>query len=139
MTGRLFIDTAFVQALFNAADQLHQRAVDWAPHLDRVAELWTTEAVLIEIGNALSATNRVGAVEFIEQVYRIPKMRVVSVDTILLNRAATLYRDRSDKQWGLTDCISFVVMSDNQLVDALTSDHHFVQAGFNALLQQSPI
>jgi predicted nucleic acid-binding protein len=61
-------------------------------------------------------------------------MKVVSVDTSLLNRGLELYQSRPDKDWGLTDCISFVVMREQNLIDALTADRHFVQAGFRALL-----
>lgn len=39
-----------------------------------------------------------------------------------------------DKEWGMTDCISFVVMQDMGIIDALTTDDHFRQAGFRALL-----
>ena len=46
-----------------------------------------------------------------------------------------LYDSRNDKQWSLTDCISFVVMQDYEITDALTGDHHFEQAGFRALLR----
>jgi uncharacterized protein len=41
---------------------------------------------------------------------------------------------RRDKEWSLTDCISFVVMKERGLTEALTADHHFEQAGFKALL-----
>ncbi|MGB7158689.1 MAG: PIN domain-containing protein [Tepidisphaeraceae bacterium] len=140
MNGRrLFIDTAFVQALFNQADALHDQARAHALSLDAAAELWTTEAVLVEVGNALSAINRAGAAAFIEQAYRTTQMRVVPVDTLLLQRAAQLYRDRPDKRWGMTDCISFIVMGDQGLTDALTTDQHFAQAGFNPLLRQSGV
>lgn len=49
-------------------------------------------------------------------------------------QALTLYQSRSDKTWGLTDCISFVVMQQHNLTDALTADRHFIQAGFRALM-----
>ena len=64
-------------------------------------------------------------------------MRVVSVDTSLLLRALELYRTRPDKTWGLTDCISFVVMQDHGLTDAVTPDTHFQQAGFRVLLVEA--
>jgi hypothetical protein len=51
--------------------------------------------------------------------------------------ADTLYFQRRDKEWSLTDCISFTVMSDEGLTDALTGDHHFEQAGFTALLRDT--
>jgi predicted nucleic acid-binding protein len=46
-----------------------------------------------------------------------------------------LYHLRPDKQWSLTDCISFLVMSEEGITEALTADHHFEQAGFVALLK----
>lgn len=76
------------------------------------------EAVLIEVGNALSAVNRTDAVQFIEQCYHTPNLRVVTVDTPLLTRALQLYRERPDQTWGLRDCISFVVMQEQGLTDA---------------------
>jgi hypothetical protein len=45
-----------------------------------------------------------------------------------------LFRQRADKAWGLTDCISFVVMREREIPEALTADEHFEQAGFVALL-----
>ncbi|MFO1096117.1 MAG: hypothetical protein U0992_22845 [Planctomycetaceae bacterium] len=63
---------------------------------------------------------------------------VVPASTSLFTRAIELYRSRSDKDWGLTDCTSFVVMHDHGLTDALTSDEHFKQAGFRVLLELEP-
>ena len=88
----------------------------------------------VEVGNALSARNRQGAVQFIRQCYRTENMIIISVDTDLLAQALSLYQSRSDKTWGLTDCISFIVMQANQLTTAVTSDRHFRQAGFLALM-----
>ena len=47
-----------------------------------------------------------------------------------------LYEQRLDKDWGLTDCISFVVMQREQIQEAFTSDKHFEQAGFIRLLHK---
>jgi len=52
----------------------------------------------------------------------------------LFDQAVTLYAARMDKEWGVTDCISFVVMQERGLTAALTTDAHFQQAGFQALL-----
>jgi predicted nucleic acid-binding protein len=90
--------------------------------------------VLVEVGNAFSAMNRGAASQFIRQCYQTPNIKVVSVDTALLSRALELYDARPDKDWGLTDCISFMVMSENSLINAATADFHFVQAGYRALL-----
>ncbi len=134
---RLFLDTAFVQALLNRNDQYHCIALSRLSELRTAKEVWTTEAILIEIGNALSAVHRQTAVRFIHQCYTTPNIQVVPVDTGLLKRALHLYDERPDKEWGLTDCISFVVMSDQHLTDAMTTDQHFIQAGFRALMREA--
>ena len=133
---RLFLDTAFVQALLNRNDQYHKIAKAHLSELRTAKEVWTTEAILIEIGNALSTAHREAAVRFINQCYATPNTRVVSVDTGLLKRALCLYDERTDKEWGLTDCISFVVMAEQNLSDAMTTDRHFIQAGFRALMRE---
>lgn len=131
---RLFVDTFFVQALLNKRDAYHDEAVAFLPRVRDASEVWTTEAILTEVGNALSGINRMAAVAFIRQCYRTSNMRVVSVDTPLLNQALHLYQMRPDKTWGLTDCISFVVMQQQSLTDVVTADNHFSQAGFRILL-----
>jgi hypothetical protein len=131
---RLFLDTVFVQALYNARDQYHDAALALLPQIEAATAVWITEATLVEVGNGLSAVNRQGAIEFIQLCYQTSNIHVVSVDSILLNRALQLYAARIDKNWGLTDCISFVVMQDQNLVEAATADLHFVQAGYQALL-----
>lgn len=131
---RLFLDTTFVQALLDRRDPLNGRARSFSPRLDPPSRLVVTEAVLVEVGNALSAYLRPAAVEFLDGCYAAENVRVVPVDTPLLSRALRLYESRPDKMWGLTDCISFVVMAEQGLTEALTADRHFVQAGFRALL-----
>ncbi|WP_375476363.1 type II toxin-antitoxin system VapC family toxin [uncultured Nostoc sp.] len=138
MTGeQIFLDTVFIQALLNARDQYHIKARTLLPRVQSALEVWVTEAVLIEVGNALSAFNRTAAIRFIQQCYQTPNMCVVSVDTQLLNRALHLYQSRLDKTWGLTDCISFIVMQEQGLIIAATADQHFVQAGYQALLLET--
>jgi len=63
-----------------------------------------------------------------------PKTYVAPARTTLFNDGLQLYTTRQDKDWSLTDCISFVVMGEYGLTEALTGDRHFQQAGFNALL-----
>lgn len=134
---RLFLDTVFIQALLNKRDQYHGIARAFVPRVRAAAAVWVTEAVLVEVGNALGAVNRPAAVQFIQQSYYTANLQVVMVDTPLLTRALQLYSERPDKTWGLTDCISFVVMWEQGLTDAVTADVHFVQAGFRALLRES--
>jgi uncharacterized protein len=130
----LFLDTAYVLALVDRRDQYHVSALALQHRLRDAAEVWTTEAVLLEIGNSLSASNRGQAVRLNRRAYETRNLRVAPLTTKPLLEALVLYESRSDKQWGLTDCISFVVMRTQDLTDALTSDHHFLQAGYRALL-----
>jgi predicted nucleic acid-binding protein len=130
---RFLLDTVFVQALLNGHDQYHSKAVALYPRIER-AEKWVTEAILIEIGDGMGGIAREAASRFIRRCYEAPDTRVIGIDQELIRRALDLYEARPDKTWGLTDCISFVVMRDHGLTDALTADKHFVQAGFRALL-----
>lgn len=135
MTGeRLFLDTAFIQALLNPRDDYYSQAKRLLPRIRAASEVWITEAIFAEVGNALSALNRNGAVQFIQQCYQTENIRIVGIDTELLIQALALYESRTDKTWGLTDCISFVVMQTQRLNEAVTADRHFVQAGFRALM-----
>lgn len=133
---RLFLDTYFVQALLNQRDSYHGRALVLLPQVKRATEVVVTEAVLAEVGNALSGTPQLRqlAAAFIRRCYAEPNMAVVPVDTALLARALELFESHGDKQWGLTDCISFIVMRDRGLLDAATGDRHFQQAGFRPLM-----
>jgi predicted nucleic acid-binding protein len=132
--NRFFLDTAYVLALLNPNDTYHKQAKALFNSMHSAREIWITEAVLIEIGNALARSNRIAAAAFIGSCYITPNVRVVSVDASLLRRGLDFYNNRGDKEWGLTDCISFIVMTDQDLKDALTTDEHFQQAGFQALL-----
>ncbi len=62
---RLFLDTAFVQALLNRRDQYHLQAKTLLDRVRNAFEILITEAILVEIGNALASINRKGAVDFI--------------------------------------------------------------------------
>jgi len=132
--SRVFLDTFFVIALLNKRDAYHDSAKSWLPVLQSVKEIWTTEVVLIEICDGLSSLNRIAAASFIHQLKRTSNINIAPASTSLINHGLTMYEERGDKVWGLTDCISFVVMNDNHLTEALTADEHFSQAGFKALL-----
>lgn len=131
---RVFVDTAFVQALLNKNDTYHEQARRLLPYIHQSHQVWITEAVLTEIANALSGSLRSSAVRFINSCYTTPNIVVQSVTTDLFHKGVTLYHQRDDKQWGLTDCISFVVMQEQGLYEAAASDKHFIQAGYTALL-----
>ncbi len=134
MSKPVFVDTQYLLALINPDDAWHERAVAAAGETrgPRV----TTEAVLIELADALCRRqHRALAAHAVEALRADPDVECVWVDRKLFGRAFELYRARPDKDWSLTDCTSFVVMSDRKIESALTSDRHFEQAGFRALLR----
>lgn len=78
--------------------------------------------------------HREAAVRLLNALENDPKVVIGSASDELYQRALEVYRDRADREWGLIYCMSFVVMNDQGLTDALTADKHFQQAGFNVLL-----
>lgn len=133
----LFLDTGFAIALASPRDQHHQCAVELATEVKANAtHLVTTHAVVLEIGNSLSKGNyRTAAVQLIASLRTDPTVEILTVDEELFDKSFTLFGNRDDKEWSLTDCISFVVMETRRITDALTPDEHFNQAGFNALMR----
>jgi predicted nucleic acid-binding protein len=136
----VFADTSFWIALCSKRDQFHAAAVVWARHCAaRKDDVVTTEAVLWEWLNAMAdSTTRATAAEGYRRVHRDPQIVVVAFDGDLITQAVSLYQAREDKDWSLTDCLSFLVMTQRQIDRALTSDHHFQQAGFRNLLRETP-
>jgi predicted nucleic acid-binding protein len=132
---KLFLDTVFIQAILNPHDQYHQIAMQFLPYIKNATAVWVTEAIFMEVGNALSCYNRSKVSAFIKQCYQTDNLSVVTITSTLFQKGLKLYESRSDKSWGLVDCFSFIVMEENQVTEALTSDIHFIQAGFQALLR----
>jgi predicted nucleic acid-binding protein len=135
--GDVFADTVYWIALVVKQDQYHQRARAWTPHL--TGRITTTALVLLETANALARPAwRASAVALIEHLRQRPDVHIVPPEPALWERGWDLYRDRPDKGWSLTDCVSFLVMQEAGLTDALTTDQHFRQAGFRAVLLEEP-
>lgn len=129
----LFADTYYFIALLSPHDAAHRRAVEYSRLIEQSV---TTEWVLLELADGLAGTkNRHLFRETRDALLTDPPAVVVPLDTALHERAVDLYVRRPDKQWSLTDCVSFLVMQDHGLTQALTADHHFEQAGFVALLK----
>ena len=135
MSDRVFVDTLFIVALINQRDAYHAQASELAKLYDGQPVI-TTDVVLLEIGNALARNFKQQAIEVIDNLLSSDETRIVRLDPQLFDRAYSLYKQYQDKEWGLIDCISFVVMRDSGVNDALTFDQHFIQAGFQALMRE---
>jgi predicted nucleic acid-binding protein len=95
----------------------------------------TSEFVLLELGNFLARSRRrTRFVKLVEELRAHPATHIVPLSPQLLNDGLAMYARRPDKHWSMTDCISFVVMEEMGLTEALTADRHFEQAGFTVLL-----
>jgi len=139
MMADLFLDTAYAIALSSPNDLFHHRAIQLADQIEAEGtHLITTRAILLEIGNALSKQHhREAAVRLLDALEADPSIEIIPLSEQLYGRALQLYRERLDKEWGLTDCVSFVVMQDRGIAEALTTDEHFQQAGFRVLMRES--
>lgn len=133
----VFLDTSYAIALSAPSDQHHDRAIVLAAELEAAnATLVTTRGVLLEIGNALSRRkHREAAVALLESLKNDDTVEIEPMTDSLYDEGLALFRSRLDKEWGLIDCCSFVVMSKRELQKALTADVHFEQSGFQALLR----
>jgi uncharacterized protein len=132
---RAFADTYYFLALLDSTEERHGDAL--AAAADGELAIVTTEWVLSEFGDAYSdPKDRADFVALYRSILLDPKISIVPSDSTLFNRGIELFEARLDKKWSLTDCISFVVMNDEGIQDALTGDKHFEQAGFLALFKQ---
>lgn len=132
----ILADTRYFVALLNRRDALHPVAYEWSQNLhDRVV---VTEYVAVEVLNYFSNTSRRGScTELILRMRTNHTYEWVAASPHSFEGGLALYRGRPDKGWSLTDCISFEFMQKRGILRALTSDEHFTQAGFDALLCRS--
>jgi len=90
---------------------------------------------MLEIGNALSKKRyRQAATALLNALENDPDVSIVSLSDDLYFQAVALFADRPDKPWSLVDCVPFIVMQDRGILEVLTTDEHFEQAGFLTLL-----
>jgi predicted nucleic acid-binding protein len=133
----IFVDSGYLIALLDRSDQHHDVARAWASTLTE--HMLTTSFVATEFFNYFSAGFlRVAAHRLHNLLIAKPEFEIIVVDAALYDRGLALHRDRSDKYWSLTDCISFALMTERRITRALAYDHHFEQAGFEALLRRDP-
>lgn len=130
----VFADTFYWLGLNNRGDPAHAKCLQFT-HQHR-GTLVTTTAVLLEYANSASKPPyRTRAASFLATIEANPRVRVVPLTPELFERGRAFYAQHADKDWSLTDCISFVVMRDEGIAEAATGDRDFEQAGFAALLK----
>jgi hypothetical protein len=135
-TNAVLLDTGFAIALENRADPYHERAKRQDRRLLAAgSELVLHWGIVLEIGDGYARLGRrAKGMALLERFEREAGYRVEPITDALYRDAIDLYRSRPDKEWGLTDCVSFILMEREKITEALTPDPHFRQAGFVALL-----
>ena len=130
----VFADSFHFFALLNDRDPAHEKAVAFLRSYR--GRMVTTGWILTELGDGLAnPANRPAFLATLDALHADPNITVVGFSDEVLEAGIDLFRQRSDKCWSLTDCVSFVVMKTEGITEALTGDKHFEQAGFAALLK----
>jgi predicted nucleic acid-binding protein len=134
MINAVFADTSFYAAILNRHDQFHARAKEVG--YQRRKRTITTEFVLLETANfCLEGNQRNAYLRLVARLRAAQSVEIIAASSELFQRGLDLFAARPDKHWSLTDCISFAVMNEHGLTDALTAHHNFEQVGFQALLR----
>ncbi len=130
----VFLDTYGLIAWINTRDSAHRLVKSYLNSY--TGGIVTTEWVLLEFADAFSqSSTKPLAIEAIKRIRNLPMFAVVGFDPAISQAGFSLYEGRLDKDWSLTDCLSFAVMKQQRLSEALTGDHHFEQAGFRAIFK----
>ena len=130
----VFADTFYFLALLDSEEPRHRQA--FQSSRDASLRLVTTEWVMVEFADAYSQPpDRADFVSLYCVLADHPLVKILPADTRLFQGAVDLFEQRQDKNWSLTDCLSFLVMQQEGITEALTGDKHFEQAGLIALLK----
>lgn len=134
----VFADAGYWIALFNPRDSLHAKAIV-VSQATQSRSIVTSQMVLIEFLNhyaALGQLFRQRAVQVVRSLQETD-IEIVPQTDGQFETALMLYAQRQDKEWGLVDCASFLIMQEQGITEALAYDEHFKQAGFIPLLREN--
>lgn len=137
----VFADTGYWVALLNSQDDLHDKAVRLSKTLQPI-HIFTSEVVLTEVLNDFSKRGeyfRALATGLIQNLRSHPNTTIIPQTSQQFDQALLLYTQRKDKQWSHTDCVSFNIMEENGILEALAYDKHFTQAGYTPLMRNCQV
>ncbi len=137
--NQILIDTSGWAALFVRGESKNKEAVALFESLwQEGRQFVTTNYVLAELVSLFIGPLRVprqAQFRYIDTIKSAPYLEIVHVDAALDVAAWTFLKSRAGKEWSLIDAVSFLVMQERGITEALTTDHHFEQAGFVRLLK----
>jgi predicted nucleic acid-binding protein len=133
----VFADTSFFFALAAKRDHAHEQATAvYARLVKGGRRLLTTDYVIDETMTLVKLrTEARVALALLERIEQSETVVIEAIDAVRFHEAKALFRRHADHDYSFTDCSSFVVMREQKLTEALTTDAHFTEAGFKALLR----
>lgn len=134
--NEVFADTSALYALIDRRDANHTAAVAAVGRLVRTGRLMvTTDYVVAESLNLANARGgKTVAHRVLDLVEQSEGIRVEWIGVERFARSKAFFRKHADHDYSFTDCTSFIVMKEERLQEALTTDAHFIQAGFKTLM-----
>ena len=137
--NEIYVDTSGWASLADVSEPFYEKAKEiYAAAIQNRRRLVTTNYVLGELVALMTSPmrfQRPRIIEFINGIKQSPFFDIIHIDKDFDAKSWNLLSNRTDKNWSLVDCSSFVVMQENKILEALTTDHHFEQAGFVRLLK----
>jgi predicted nucleic acid-binding protein len=132
MRNIYFLDTSYILALEIKNEDAHQKAIqNWATLAISKPQLVTTTYIFDEVITFLNTRNlHHKAIEVGHQLLESPDIELVEINKILFFQGWQYFQKHQDKSYSFTDCLSFIVMQNREILSALTLDRHFYQAGF---------
>lgn len=134
MASEIFLDTSGLFALTDHGDAHHSKAVEWLRSRGRIRPV-TTEWVVGETCTLLIARKHPHFVpRLLDYIERSAVLLLINPDDLLLRSAKAIIRRQASQGFSFVDCLSFCVMTERKITEALTNDGHFRKAGFQPVL-----
>ncbi len=132
--NRVFLDTAGILAMSNRRDSFHENAVRINQYLEEIhVRFVITDFIVVEVCNSLSKHKHL-ALKFLKLIQESDDIEVIPITKTRFEKALQMYQEYTDKDWGLTDITSFLIMKEYGIQEVFTCDHHFKQMGFTVLI-----
>ena len=130
----MLVDTSGWLCILDERDERHRTAVDL---FNSSRTLITHSYIIAELVPLCQSRrfSRIRTLNFLDELVSDPTIEILWLDVTLTRQGINLLASREDKRWSLCDAVSFIIMNRYGISDALTTDHHFEQAGFVRLLE----
>lgn len=136
----VFVDTSGWAYLLDRSSELHRDVSSmYQQILSQQRSFVTSNYIIAELVALLTSRSRISRqqlIKFIDALKLAPHIEILNVDPDMDAASWTLLKRYSDKEWSLVDASSFVIMKQHGITEAITTDHHFTQAGFIKLPQK---